>query len=87
MEIRHLDNHRENIAPLDKSKICVKHNAHRKLAFSTLAHDTLGIILLAAGMVTTLRTSAKNSIRKLIDFTTYYSLITHDISLLQAEHD
>ena len=43
---------------------------HRKLAFSTLAHDTFGIIPLVDGMVTTLRTSAKNSVRKLID-TTY----------------
>ena len=34
-------------------------------------HDTLGIIPLAAGVVTTLLTSAKNSFRKLIDFTTY----------------
>ena len=44
---------------------------HRKLAFSTLAHDTLGITPLAAGVVTTLRTSTKNSVRKLIDYTTY----------------
>ena len=51
---------------------CVTHHAHRKLAFSTLAHDTLGIIPLAVGVVTTLRTSAKNSVRKLIDYTTYY---------------
>jgi len=28
------------------------HDVHRKLAFSTLAHDTLGIITLAAGVVT-----------------------------------
>jgi len=47
------------------------HNAHVKLAFSTLAHDTLGIIPLAAGVVTTLRTSTKNSVRELIDYTTY----------------
>jgi len=44
---------------------------HRKLAFSTLDHDTLGIIPLAAGVVTTLRTSANNSVRELIDYTTY----------------
>ena len=44
---------------------------HRRLAFSTLAHDTLGIIPLAAGVVTTLRTSAKNSVRELTDYTTY----------------
>jgi len=50
---------------------CVTHNAHRKLAFSTLAHDTLGIIPLAAVEVTTLCTSAKNSVRKLTDYTTY----------------
>jgi len=31
----------------------------------------LGIIPLAAGVVTALRTSAKNSVRKLIDYTTY----------------
>jgi len=31
----------------------------------------LGVIPLAAGVVTTLRTSAKNSVRKLIDYTTY----------------
>jgi len=42
---------------------------HRKLTFSTLAHDTLGIIPLAAGVVTTLRTSAKNSVRELTDYT------------------
>ena len=47
------------------------HDAHRKLAFSTLAHDTLGIIPLAAGVVTTLRTSAKNSVQELVDYTTY----------------
>ena len=68
MEIRHLDNCRENVAPLDKS---ITHDAHRKLAFSTLAHDTLGIIPLAAGVVTTLCMSAKNSVQKLIDYTTY----------------
>jgi len=44
---------------------------HRKLAFSTLAHDTLGAIPVMAGMVTTLRTSTKNSVPKLIDYTTY----------------
>ena len=38
--------------------------------FSTLAHDTLGIIPLAAVVVTTLRMSAKNSVRELIDYTT-----------------
>ena len=68
-EIRHLDNHRENVAPLDKSYSSVTHNAHRKVAFSTIAHDTLGIIPLAAGVVTTLRTSTKNSAQKLIDYT------------------
>jgi len=31
----------------------------------------LGIIPLAAGVVTTLRTSAKNSVRELIDYTAY----------------
>ena len=31
----------------------------------------MGIITLAAGVVTTLRTSAKNSVRKVIDHTTY----------------
>ena len=69
MEIRHLDNRRENVALLDKSQSCVTHNAHRKLAFSTLAHDTLGIIPLAAGVVITLCTSAKNSVRELTDYT------------------
>ena len=49
------------------------HVAHRKLGFSTLARDTLGIIPLAAGVVTTLRTSAKNSVWELIDYTTYVS--------------
>ena len=44
---------------------------HRKLAFSTLAHDTLGIIPLAAGVVTRLCTSTKNSVRELVDYTTY----------------
>jgi len=34
----------------------------------------LGIIPLAAGVVTALRTSAKNSVRKLIDYTTYVGL-------------
>ena len=47
------------------------HTMRTELAFSTLAHDTLGIIPLAAGVVTTLRTSAKNSVLKLIDYTTY----------------
>jgi len=70
-EIRHLDNRRENVASLDKSQSCVTHDAHRKLAFSILAHDTLGIIPLAAGVVTTLRLSAKNSVWKLIDYTMY----------------
>ena len=70
-EIRHLDNRREGFAPLDKSYSCVTHDAHRKLAFSTLAHDTLRIIPLAAGVVTTLHTTAKNSVRKLIDYTAY----------------
>jgi len=73
-EIRHLDNRRQNVAPLDKSKSCVTHGAHRKLVFSTLAHDTLGIIVLAAGVVTTLRKSAKNSVPKLIDYTTCIEL-------------
>jgi len=34
-------------------------------------HDTLGIIPLAAVVVTTLSTSTKNSVRELIDYTTY----------------
>ena len=72
MEIHHLDNRRENIAPLDKGWSCVTHDAHRKLVFSTLAHDTLGIIPLAAGVETTLRRSAKNSVWELIDYTTYF---------------
>jgi len=55
---------------LIKARRCVTHDAHRKLAFSTLAHDTLGIILVAAGVVTTLRTNAKNSVRELIAYTT-----------------
>ena len=46
-------------------------DAHRKLACSTLAHDTLGIIPLAAGVVTTLRTGAKDSVQELTDYTTY----------------
>jgi len=41
------------------------------LAFSTLAHDTLGIIPLAAGVVTTLCKRAKNSVLEHIDYTTY----------------
>ena len=45
---------------------------HRKLAFSTLADDTLGIITLAAGVVTTLHTSAKNSVWELFDYSTYF---------------
>jgi len=36
-----------------------------------LASDTLGIITLAAGVVTTLRTSTKYSVRELTDYTTY----------------
>jgi len=44
---------------------------HRKLAFSTLAHGTSGIIPLAAGVVTTLHVSMKNSVWKIIDYTTY----------------
>jgi hypothetical protein len=71
METHHLDNRRENVAPLDKSYSCITHDAHRKLAFSTLAHDTLGITPLAAGVVTVLHTSAKNSVRELIDYTSY----------------
>ena len=50
-------------------------DAHTKLAFSTLAHDTLGIIPLAAGVVTTLRMSAKNSVCELIDYTTYITFV------------
>jgi len=72
MEIHHLDNRRENIASLDKSYSCVTHDAHRKLAFSTLTHDTLGIIPLVAGVVTTLCRSAKNSVWELTDYTTYF---------------
>ena len=68
--IRHLDSRKENVAPLDKSYSFVTHGAYRKLAFSTLTYDTLGIIPLAASVVTTLRTSAKNSVRELIDYTT-----------------
>ena len=64
----------ENVAPLDKSYSCVTHDAHRKLAFSTLAHDTLGVIPLVAGVVTTFHTSAKNSVQKLIDYTTYVKI-------------
>ena len=70
---------------------------HRKLAFSTVAHDTLGITPLAAGVVTTLRTSAKNSVQKLIDYTTYdhwaylytkqYTFLVHDIKLLIPLYD
>jgi len=44
---------------------------HRKLAFSTLAYDTLGIIPLVAGVVTTLCMSAKKFSLELIDYTTY----------------
>jgi hypothetical protein len=47
------------------------HDAHRKLAFSTLAHDTLRTTPLVAGMVTTLRMSVKNSVQELIDYTSY----------------
>ena len=46
---------------LIKARVGVTRDAYRKLAFSTLAHDTLGIIPLAAGVVTTLRTSAKQN--------------------------
>ena len=58
---------------LIKARIA-SHDAHRKLAFSTLAHDTLGIIPLTAGVVTTLCTSTKNSVWNLIDYTTYIKL-------------
>jgi len=78
-ETRRLDNRKENVAPLDKSYSCVTHDGHRKLAFSTLAYDTLGIIPLAAGVVSTLRTSAKNSVRDLIDYTMHtisYTMLT-----------
>jgi len=47
---------------------------HRKLVFSTLAHDTLGIIPLAAGVVTIPLTSAKISVRELIDYTIYINI-------------
>jgi len=36
----------------------------------------LGIIPLEAGLVTTLRTSAKNSVWELIDYTTYIAITT-----------
>jgi hypothetical protein len=49
-----------------------KYDAHRKLSFSTLDHHALGIIPLAAGVVTTLRISAKYSVRELIDYTRYF---------------
>jgi hypothetical protein len=49
----------------------VTYDAHRKLALSALAHRTLGIIPLVAGVVTMLHTSTKNSVRKLIDYATY----------------
>jgi len=39
-----------------------------------MTHDTLGTIPLAAGVVTTLRTSAKISVREIIDYTTYIKL-------------
>ena len=39
--------------------------------FSALAHDTLRIIPLAAGVVTTVCSSAKNAVRELTDYTTY----------------
>jgi hypothetical protein len=45
------------------------------LAFSTLAHDTLGITPLAANVVTMLRMSAKNSVREFIDYTSYIILV------------
>ena len=54
----------------DKCSQIIAHDAHRKLAFSTLAHDTLRIIPLAAGVVTILRTIVKNSVRELTDYTT-----------------
>jgi len=60
----------------------VTHDAHRKLAFSTLAHDTLGIIPLAAGVVTILRTSAKNSVWELIDYTTYCNEIQYCLQVV-----
>jgi hypothetical protein len=37
----------------------------------------LGIIPLAAGVVTTLRMSAKNSVQKLIDYTAYFRASSH----------
>ena len=52
--------------------------------FSTLAHDTLGIIRLATGVVTTLRTNAKNSVRELIDFTTYNSQVDRQCSDIEV---
>jgi len=59
---------------------------HRKLAFSTLSHDTLGIIPLAAGVVITLRTSAKILVRNLIDYTTYISrLLNGKITFFSEE--
>jgi len=70
-EIRHLDNRREKVAPLDKSQSSITNDAHRKLAFSTLTHDTLGTTPLEAGVVNMLRTSTKNSVRELTDYTTY----------------
>jgi len=43
--------------------------SHTMHTFSTLSHATLGITPLAAGVVTTLRTIAKISVRKLTDYT------------------
>jgi hypothetical protein len=63
-----------NVASVDKSWSSVTHDAHRKLAFSTLAHDTLGITPLMAGVVTMLRMSAKNSVQELIDYTLYVTM-------------
>jgi hypothetical protein len=86
-EICHLDNRRENVAPLDKSQSSVRPDALRKLAFSTLAHDILGITPLAAGMVTTLRTSAKNSVRELIDYASYpYIFYGNKLITFISEH-
>jgi len=58
---------------LIKARVASCH-AHRKLAFSTPAHDTLGIIPLVAGVVTTLRMSTKNSVWELIDYTTFMGI-------------
>jgi len=43
----------------------------QKAGFQYTTHDTLGIIPLVAGVVTTLCTSAKNSVQKLTDYTKY----------------